>query len=519
MVPKGDVETRMLPLGLSRNSENEVLLLPRRLQWSWVVILLIVLAPVTVLAAQSFTEPSEPVDLAKIQVMLSGFQRAFSFPTQFSADVVVSLQGQIEPLSMELAGTLEVYDQDLYRFSYYSPDNLAGRRVVVSDGLGYAYWTNKGESGDWLYYPQGVGYLIPMVRLASLGEYLGSLLVLTAQREVWSGQDVLVLDIIPDPSVLKQREQQEPTVVPWTGRVWLDWQRGVPLRYELSGDQWREILEVSLVQRDDDSGQITAFTLSGVGHPSGEQLVAVFRRHDDHRWFPTMIRVTSEMATMEMQLSQVEWDQHWERRDLEVALLEEMRINLQTGQAARAEGDFTKMAQSFTKVVQLDPYNIAVHLDLGYAYLILDDDVKAEAHLQQALMLDSKLAVAYNNLAYLYIEGNRHIAKAVSLAETAVGLEPNNAAYLDTLGWGYYHQGRYLEAVRLLKRALAVGEDQLDPQALPEVYYHLALAYWASGAEAAAAKAVKDGLKAADVDSPFRQELVKLAQELEIDGE
>ena len=181
-----------------------------------------------------------------------------------------------------------------------------------------------------------------MVRLASLGEYLGSLLVLTAQREVWSGQDVLVLDIIPDPSVLKQREQQEPTVVPWTGRVWLDWQRGFPLRYELSGDQWREILEVSLVQRDDDSGQITAFTLSGVGHPSGEQLVAVFRRHDDHRWFPTMIRVTSEMATMEMQLSQVEWDQHWERRDLEVALLEEMRINLQTGQAARAEGDFTK---------------------------------------------------------------------------------------------------------------------------------------------------------------------------------
>lgn len=80
-----------------------------------------------------------------------------------------------------------------------------------------------------------------------------------------------------------------------------------------------------------------------------------------------------------------------------------------------------------------------------------------------------------NNYAYLLAEANTRLDEAEAMANRALATEPNNPIYLDTLGWIYYRQGRYQQAVQLLEQAV-----QDAPQE-PELRYHLGMAYWMRG--------------------------------------
>lgn len=83
--------------------------------------------------------------------------------------------------------------------------------------------------------------------------------------------------------------------------------------------------------------------------------------------------------------------------------------------------------------------------------------------------------VALNNYAYLLAQANTRLDEAEAMANRALAAEPNNPIYLDTLGWIYYRQGRYPQAVQLLERAVQ------DAPREPEIRYHLGMAYWKRG--------------------------------------
>lgn len=83
--------------------------------------------------------------------------------------------------------------------------------------------------------------------------------------------------------------------------------------------------------------------------------------------------------------------------------------------------------------------------------------------------------VALNNYAYLLAEANTRLEEAESMVKRALAAEPKNPVYLDTLGWIYFRQGRYQQAVQILEQAV-----QDAPQE-PELRYHLGMAYWMRG--------------------------------------
>ena len=83
--------------------------------------------------------------------------------------------------------------------------------------------------------------------------------------------------------------------------------------------------------------------------------------------------------------------------------------------------------------------------------------------------------VTLNNYAYMLAEANERLDEAEAMSNRALASEPNNPVYLDTLGWIYYRQGRYQQAVQILEKAV---EDA--PQE-PELRYHLGMAYWRRG--------------------------------------
>ncbi|MDG2381214.1 MAG: hypothetical protein P8N76_06030 [Pirellulaceae bacterium] len=68
---------------------------------------------------------------------------------------------------------------------------------------------------------------------------------------------------------------------------------------------------------------------------------------------------------------------------------------------------------------------------------------------------------AHNDLGYLWADQNLHLNRALRMAQKAVAAEPENIAYLDSLGWALYQLARYQEAVEPLQKAIEI--ERPDP--------------------------------------------------------
>ena len=124
-----------------------------------------------------------------------------------------------------------------------------------------------------------------------------------------------------------------------------------------------------------------------------------------------------------------------------------------------------------------ETYNI-----LGTAYAELGRVLDAQRVYEQAIRLAPKYGEAYNNLARLHANnyqqpltaglGNPKISPKLRLAEalayTAVTLNPDVAAYHDTLGWILSKRGQVNRAMKTLERAINLQKDAVEP------HYHLA---------------------------------------------
>lgn len=101
---------------------------------------------------------------------------------------------------------------------------------------------------------------------------------------------------------------------------------------------------------------------------------------------------------------------------------------------------------------------------------------KAMALLEEDYRAAPNSPGACNNLGYTWIDAGRELDKAEKLIRFAVGEEPMNSAYLDSLGWVYYKRGDFGEAIKYLGRALRQAglED-------PEILDHMGDALHRSG--------------------------------------
>ncbi|MDT0583885.1 XrtA/PEP-CTERM system TPR-repeat protein PrsT [Brumicola blandensis] len=93
----------------------------------------------------------------------------------------------------------------------------------------------------------------------------------------------------------------------------------------------------------------------------------------------------------------------------------------------------------------------------------------AKQHYSQIIKNNSYtfLPIVMNNLANIYLQEEK-INTAYDLANKAYILSPNNANILDTLGWTLSLQGKYDEALSLLRKSFAMNT------ATPDVRYHIA---------------------------------------------
>ena len=97
-------------------------------------------------------------------------------------------------------------------------------------------------------------------------------------------------------------------------------------------------------------------------------------------------------------------------------------------------------------------------MQLSMLYDTTGEFKKAEEALLKVLKLEPENDLALNNLAYMYIENDKNISRAIDMVKRAIEKKPENGAYHDTLGWGYYKKDQYKKAKKHIENALVWEE-------------------------------------------------------------
>lgn len=108
----------------------------------------------------------------------------------------------------------------------------------------------------------------------------------------------------------------------------------------------------------------------------------------------------------------------------------------------------------------------------------------AEQTFRQVLQMDPNNTMTLNYLGYMLADRNTHLEEALNLVKRAVELDPQNGAYLDSLGWVYFRMGNYDQAEESLRRAAdktpndATVQDHLGELYLKTGKLKMAAVHW-----------------------------------------
>jgi len=110
-----------------------------------------------------------------------------------------------------------------------------------------------------------------------------------------------------------------------------------------------------------------------------------------------------------------------------------------------------------------------------------------------------------NSLGYIYVEQGYDLDEAIVLIKKALEIDPENGAYIDSLGWAYFKKGMIEEALVELERAINVLPD-------PEIYDHLGEVYYKMGDNKKAQENWQKSVELRD-DPTVKEKLNKLQPE------
>lgn len=186
--------------------------------------------------------------------------------------------------------------------------------------------------------------------------------------------------------------------------------------------------------------RLTELLLGPVRQP--ERAVKVLS--DARRRFPNVPEISYYFALAQREAKQLQqalatFAEALHEAELEQSDILNAKFYFHYGATAEQAGLYDKAAELFQKSIALDPENSAD---------------------------------ACNYLGYMWAEQNMHLDEAEQMIRRALKSEPNNGAYLDSLGWVEFRSGKFEQALTDLQRA-AQNMTRNDPV----VFEHLGDTY------------------------------------------
>jgi len=169
-------------------------------------------------------------------------------------------------------------------------------------------------------------------------------------------------------------------------------------------------------------------------------------------------------------------------------------------------GDAAPALKEYRLAARSAPKSGLPQLKIGMALHALARLDEAEAAYRGAIALDPRMALAYNNLAWMYFERGKDPAQALAWARKAVELAPLAAAFHDALGWILRGQGELAEAEKVLVAAV-----KMKPETA-ETWHHLGVVHLERKDELKAIAAFRRAVAIRKDYAPARDALAKLGR-------
>lgn len=151
---------------------------------------------------------------------------------------------------------------------------------------------------------------------------------------------------------------------------------------------------------------------------------------------------------------------------------------------AKRYPDMGKALDAAEKLAQGDDDKETIFFMRGAMYERMKQYDRSEAAFRKVLSINPENAEALNYLGYMLADRNVRLEEAQKLIQKALDEVPNNGAFLDSLGWVYFRQGKLTEAQDMLVQAIErIGDDPTVHDHLGDVYFKLgktrdAVAQW-----------------------------------------
>jgi tetratricopeptide (TPR) repeat protein len=153
------------------------------------------------------------------------------------------------------------------------------------------------------------------------------------------------------------------------------------------------------------------------------------------------------------------------------------RTQVSAGKTANAVSTLQAALKQF-------PDEVSLKIELATVYERQKKFAEAEAIFHSLISADSKDANALNSLGYMLAERGQRLDEAVGFVQNALAIEPGNPAFLDSLGWALYKQGKYDVAEQPLREAseklptVSVIQDHFGDLLAHRGAYQDAIAAW-----------------------------------------
>lgn len=166
-----------------------------------------------------------------------------------------------------------------------------------------------------------------------------------------------------------------------------------------------------------------------------------------------------------------------------------VQLILIDAQLLREGNKFEASYQALARGLEKFPDNQDLLYQTAMAADKLDKTELFEQMIRKLMKIAPDNAHAYNALGYSLLDRKVRIPEAMKLVEKAYQLAPDDAAIIDSMGWGEYLSGNLDKSVGFLRRAFTVNPD-------PEIAAHLGEVLWQQGDKEGARKVWTDSAKA-----------------------
>jgi tetratricopeptide (TPR) repeat protein len=148
--------------------------------------------------------------------------------------------------------------------------------------------------------------------------------------------------------------------------------------------------------------------------------------------------------------------------------------NYYLGSVYMQEARFKEAKPLLLTALKRRPKWVSAMSALATVYDGLKEYLASDSLYEAAIALDSTNVLLLNNFAYSLSERGVRLDEALTMSQEALENDPENGAYLDTMGWIHFKLGNYEKAIDYIQQALDKRPDNAEVmEHLGDVYEKL----------------------------------------------